>query len=64
MRFLRNRAVAAAGARKMTIGRSEVGTKNDQKSFQKRNQDWEAFWYLVLLDICGFGDPSLERKLF
>ena len=41
-----------------------MGTKNDQKSFQKRNQDWEAFWYPVLLDICGFGDPSWEGKLF
>ena len=41
-----------------------MGTKSDQKSFQKRNQDWEAFWYPVLLDICGFGDPSWEGKLF
>ena len=41
-----------------------MGTKNDQKSFQKQNQDWEAFWYPVLLDICGFGDPSWEGKLF
>ena len=41
-----------------------MGTKSDQKSFQKRNQDWEAFWYPVVLDIYGFGDPSWEGKLF
>ena len=60
--FLKNRALAAAGARFFRFGGSKLEVKIDQKSIKKGGQDGKASWHRFLLDFGGFLEASWEAK--
>ena len=60
--FLKNRALAAAGARFLRFWGSKLGAKIDQKSIKKAGQHRKASWHRFFFDFGGFGDPSWEPK--
>ena len=61
-RFLKNRALAAAGARFLRIGGSKLGPKINQKSITKWSRKWSASWHRFLVDFGGFRGPSWGGK--
>ena len=56
--FLKNRTLAAAGARFFRFGGSKLEVKTDQKMESR----WEASWHRFLLDFGGFLEASWEGK--
>ena len=60
--FLKNRTLAAAGARFFRFGGSKLEVKTDQKSIKKWNQDGKASWHRFLMDFGGFLEASWEGK--
>ena len=60
--FLKNRTLAAAGARFFRFGGSKLEVKTDQKSIKKWSQDGKASWHRFLMDFGGFLEASWEGK--
>ena len=60
--FLKNRALAAAGARFLRFWGSKLGAKIDQKSIKKAGQHRKASWHRFFLDFDGFWEASWEGK--
>ena len=60
--FLKNRTLAAAGARFFRFGGSKLEVKTDQKSIKKWSQDGKASWHRFLMDFGGFLEASWEEK--
>ena len=60
--FLKNRTLAAAGARFFRIWGSKLGAKIDQKSIKKGVQHGKASWHRFLSDFGGFWVPSWTPK--
>ena len=59
--FLKNRALAAAGARFLRFWGSKLGAKMDQKSFKKQGPRWNASWRGFLADFGAVLEPSWEQ---
>ena len=60
--FLKNRTLAAAGARFFRFGGSKLEVKTDQKSIKKWSQDGKASWHRFLMDFGGLLEASWEGK--
>ena len=60
--FLKNRALAAAGARFLRFWGSKSGVKIDQKSIKKGVQHGKASWHRFLNDFGRFWEASWARK--
>ena len=60
--FLKNRTLAAAGARFFRFGGSKLGVKVDQKSIKKGCQDGKASWHRFFVDFGGFLEASWGGK--
>ena len=60
--FLKNRALAAAGARFLRFWGSKLGAKIDQKSIKKAGQHRKASWHRFFFKFGAFWDPSWEPK--
>ena len=60
--FLLNRALPAAGARKMGFRGSKLGAKTDQKSIKIWSPRWGASWHRFLMHFCRFWEASWEGK--
>ena len=58
--FLKNRALAAAGARFLRFWGSKLGARTHQKSIKKWSQHGKASWNSFFFDFGGFGGPSWE----
>ena len=61
-RFLKNRALAAAGARFFIICGSKLRIKIDRKSIKKRSSRWNALWHRLSFDFGRFRHASLDGK--
>lgn len=61
-RFLKNRALAAAGARFSIICGPKLGIKIDRKSIKKRSPRWNAPWHRLSFDFGRFRGASLGGK--
>ena len=60
--FLKNRALAAAGARFIKIRGSKLGVKINQKSIKKGSQHGKRSWHRFFVDFNGFWPSSWDRK--
>merc|ERR1711953_794006 len=60
--FLKNLALAAAGARFLRFWASKLGVKIDQKLMKKRSPRWMASWHRFFLDFGRFLGASWEAK--
>ena len=60
--FLKNRALAAAGARFFRFWGSKLGVKIDKKSIKKWSQHGKASWHRFVIDPGRFCDPSWKAK--
>ena len=60
--FLKNRTLAAAGARFFRFGGSKLEVKANQKSIKKWSQDGKASWHRFLMDFGGFLEASWGGK--
>ena len=60
--FLKNSALAAAGARFFRFGGSKLGVKTDQNSMTRRDRKSKASWTRSSTDFGGFGRRSWVRK--
>ena len=60
--FLKNRALAVAGARFLRFWGSKLGAKTDRKSIQKWNPRWNASWHRFFSDFGRFLVPSWGGK--
>ena len=60
--FLKNRALAAAGARFLRFWGSKLGLKIDQASIKKGVQHAKASRHRFLSDFSGFWEASWGRK--
>ena len=61
-RFLKNRALAAAGARFFIIGASKLRRKIDRKSITKPSTRWNAPWHRLSFDFGRFRSASSGGK--
>ena len=61
-RFLKNRALAAAGARFFIICGSKLGINIDRTSIKKRSSRWNAPWHRLSFDFGRFRHASLDGK--
>ena len=62
LRFLKNRALAAAGARFFIIGASKLQRKIDRKSITKPSTRWNAPWHRLSFDFGRFRSASSGGK--